>query len=299
MRGRWFALVTCLAGCGGGGNKPDAPIDEPAARCDPNGAFGAPALVTGINSDLDDAAARLSDDELEITFSRRTGGLWDLWRASRASIEEPFGAPALLTTVNSVSSELWPTLTPDGLTLVFEADRTTPGIFHIWRSTRTSKAVPFGPPAPRGDLRDNDTEPMLANERALYFTSAMRGGLGLGEILRAPVETNGAIGMPELLVGGVNSDTQEDSAAVTADERVIYFRRTSATGEPDLYTASRSTPTDGFGTAVPVPGLAEPNVSESPNWISPDGCHLYGHSNATSGPAGQNIWMASRPPPPE
>ncbi len=288
--------MTCFA-CGDGGAKPDAPIDVPAARCDPNGAFGAPVIVAGINSDLDDAAARLSEDELEITFSRLTGGVWDLWRASRGSTDEPFGAPALLTTVNSVSSDVWPTLAPDGLTLLFDADRTTPGTYHVWRSTRASKTVPFGPPLPRPDLRDNDVQPMLANDHALYFASSMRGGLGLGEILRSPVEANGAIGAPELLVGGVNSDAQEDAPAVTSDERVIYFRRISGAGEPDVYTASRSTVTDGFGAAMPVPGLAEPAISESPNWISPDGCHLYFHSNAVAGFAATNVWMTSRPAP--
>ena len=296
MRGWWCALSTCLAACGGGGNKPDAPIDEPAARCDPSGAFGVPMVLAGINSDQDDAAARLSDDELEITFSRLTGGVWDLWRASRGSIEEPFGVPALLTSVNSVSSDLWPTVSPDGLSLLFQADRTTPNTFHIWRSTRASTAVPFGPPTPRGDLRDNDIHPLLANDHALYFSSTVRGGLGLGEILRSPVDAGGAIGAPVLLVGGVNTDATEDAPAVTSDERVIFFRRLTA-GETDVYTASRSTATDGFGTSAPVPGLSARAIDEVPNWISPDGCHLYFHSNATGGPAGVNVWMTARAAP--
>jgi Tol biopolymer transport system component len=296
MRGLWCALVTCFAGCGGGGSKPDAPIDEPAARCDPNGAFGAPVLVAGINSDQDEACARLSEDELDVTFARVTGSGYDLWRSSRASIDEPFAAPALLTSVNSVSSDYWPTVSPDGLTLLFAADRTTPDVFHIWRSTRAAKTAPFGPPQPRGDLRDNDIHPLLANDHALYFASTVRGGLGLSEILRAPVDASGAIGTPELLVGGVNTSVTEDAPAVTSDERVIFFRRLTA-GETDIYTASRSTATDGFGTSTPVPGLAEPNIQEVPNWISPDGCHLYFHSNAATSSTGVNIWMASRPPP--
>ena len=296
MRGWWFALVICLAACGGDGSKPDAPIDQPAARCDPNGAFGAPVLVTGINSDQDEACARLSEDELDVTFARVTGSGYDLWRSSRPSIEEPFAAPALLTSVNSVSSDYWPTVSPDGLTLLFAADRTTPDVFHIWRSTRAAKTAPFGPPQPRGDLRDNDIHPLLANDHALYFASTVRGGLGLAEILRAPVDASGAIGTPELLVGGVNTDVTEDAPAVTSDERLIFFRRLTA-GETDIYTASRSTATDGFGASTPVPGLAQPNIKEVPNWISPDGCHLYFHSDVATSSTGVNVWMASRPPP--
>lgn len=293
MHGWSRALVAGLVGCSGGGGSADAPLDQPVARCDPRGAFGAPVEVAGINSDLDDAAARLSADELEITFSRRTDGLWDLWRATRDAPDAPFGPPALVTIVNSVSSDLWPTISPDGLTMLYQADRTIPGTYHVWRSTRASLTVPFGPPMLRGDLRDHDVNPMLANDHALYFSSEMRGGLGLGEILRSPIDANGAIGAPELVVGGVNSVAHEDAPAITSDERVMFFRRLTA-GETDVYTAARSTPSDGFGAAVPVPGLAAPGVSEVPNWISPDGCHLYFHTNATASTAGVNVWMTSR-----
>ena len=290
----WWALGFTVSGaaCGGSDAKPDAPIDVPAARCDPNGAFGAPVLVGGINSDEDDATARLSEDELEVTFGRITDGVWDLWRASRRAVEEPFDPPALITSVNSVSSDVWPTLTPDGLTLLFDADRTTPGTYHIWRSTRTAKTAPFGPPQPRGDLRDNDFHPMLANEHALYFSSAMRGGLGLREILRAPVADHGMIGTPELLVGGVNTDALEDTPAVTSDERQIFFRRQGA--DADVYTASRSTAADAFGAATAVPVVAQPGINELPTWVSPDGCHLYLYSDAPTTFAGSNVWMASR-----
>ncbi|MEO7097178.1 MAG: hypothetical protein ABI175_28215 [Polyangiales bacterium] len=197
-----------------------------------------------------------------------------------------------------MSSDYWPTVSPDGLTLLFAADRTTPDVFHIWRSTRTASTLPFGPPAARGDLRDNDIHPMLANEHALYFASTVRGGLGLSEIMRATVDANGAVGTPELLVGGVNTSLLEDAPAVSADERLIFFRRLTA-GETDVYAASRSTATDGFGTSAKVPGLAEPGISEVPNWISPDGCHLYFHSDAVAGPRGVNVWMTSRPPRPD
>lgn len=292
-------LLSVLAACGGGGGSPDAAIDA-GPRCDLAQPFGAPSVVGGLNTDQDDAAARLSPDELEVTFSRLSGGVWDLWRATRAAVDEPFGTPVLLTTVNSVSSDVWPTTTPDGLILLFDADRTTPNTFHIWRSTRASTSVPFGPPQPRPELMDHDVQPMLANGSALYFASTVRGGLGAGEIFRAPLETTGMIGAPVALVGGVNTADHEDSPAITADERFLYFRRETTMGttmESDVYAASRSTPSDGFGTSAPVPGLDRPGISEVPTWISPDNCHLYFHSNADTGggPMGANIWMAARP----
>ncbi|MBL9018177.1 MAG: PD40 domain-containing protein [Myxococcales bacterium] len=298
MRAGSSLVLAGLAACGGGGGAPDAAIDA-GPRCDPAAPFGPPAVVGGLNSDQDDAAARLSPDELEVTFARLTGGVWDLWRATRASVDEPFGAPALLTTVNSIRSDVWPTVSPDGLVLLFDADRTTPNTFHIWRSTRASTSVPFGPPQPRPELMDDDVQPMLANEAALYFVSTVRGGLGAGEILRAPIDAAGAIGTPVAIVGDVNTADHEDSPAITADERFIYFRRQPASGmamESDVFTASRSTPSDGFGASAPVPGLDRAGVGEIPNWVSPDNCHLYVHSDADTGggPMGTNIWMAAR-----
>lgn len=296
MRFRSCALTLGLAAaCGGGSHGPDAQT-EPPVRCDPAQPFGTPALVGGVNTDQSDAAARLSEDELEITFARLSTGVWDLWHASRASVDDPFDPPALLTTVNSVSSDVWPTVSPDGLTLLFDADRTTPGVYHVWRSTRATTTAPFGPPSPRPELMDKDVNPMLANDHALYLASTVRMGLGMGEILRADVDPGtGMIGTPVLLVGGVNSADEEDAPAVTSDERTIFFRRQVA-GESDVYTASRSTATDGFGPATVVPGLDVTGVTEVPNWVSPDGCHLYFHSAGPGGPGGDNIWMTARPP---
>src|SRR4051812_4105248 len=239
MRGGWCAVLL-VAACGGDDGGVDAPV-QPADRCDPTAPFGPPAPVIGINTDGDEAAARLSADETVIYFSRRTTNVWDLWRASRDTIDDPFGTPELLTTVNSVSSDVWSSVSADGLTLYFEADRTTPGTFHIWRSTRGATTTAFGPPQPRPELMDNDVEPMLANPTALYFASTVRGGLGASEILWAPISDTGMIGAPSLLVGGVNTADNEDSPAITADERVLFFRRNAPMADADIYTASRST----------------------------------------------------------
>jgi hypothetical protein len=62
--------------------------------------------------------------------------------------------------------------------------------------------------------------------------------------------------------------------------------------------ASRTTSSDGFGAAMPVPGLSVAGVNEVPNWISPDGCALYFHSNApdSMGSRGEDdIYVAIRP----
>jgi Tol biopolymer transport system component len=282
-------LVVIFAACGGGAGTRDAPHDA-GPRCDVTAAFGAPMPVAGLESNLDDQGARLSPDELTVVFARaRTSGTTDLYLATRPSIDAAFDTPMLLGTVNSVNSELWPTLSPDVQLLLFDSDRATQR-FHIFVSKRASTDAAFGPPTAAVALADGDAQPLLANGTSLYFASSMRAGLGMGDIWRADIDATGATGTPAAVIGDVNSAANEAAPAVTADERVMAFARNG-----DVYLASRSSPSDGFGTAAPVAGLAEMGVSEAPTWISPDGCHLYVQSDAPGGMGGLDLYMAARP----
>lgn len=295
----WLAIGLVAVGCGGDPAAVDAPIDA-GPRCDPTSAFGEPELIASLASDLDDATARLSSDELVVVFSRRTGSFYDLWTSARPSIDEPFAAPSLLTSVNSVNNELWPSLSPDGLVLMFDADRGTPGTYRIWSSMRASTTDPFGPPSQRAELMAGEIHAYLPTDRALYFTSAARPGVGAGDIWRADIDDSGVISVPVAVVGGVNTGADEVTVAVTADERQIFFRRTTGVApepvEDDIYTATRSTAQDGWGPSAKVPSLSIPGLSETPSWVSPDGCNLYLHATMATGPMRNNIYVARRSP---
>jgi hypothetical protein len=289
-----LAVAPLGAACGSDPALLDAPIDVVVARCNPDAPFGAPQPVAGLNTELGDTSARFTPDELTVVFSRRaSNNTFNLFTASRASIDAAFDTPTLLTTVNSVASDVWPTLSPDGRLLLFDSDRVSPNVFHMFVARRSTPTTPFDPPAATPVLEDREVHPMLASEAALYFASAQRGGFGASEIWRAEIDAAGAISTPVAVVGGVNTADHEDAPAVTADERQIFFRRISG-GEEDIYTARRSTAADGFGTSSAVAGLAEPDVREVPSWISPDGCHLYFHSDAPGGMGDEDIYLARR-----
>jgi hypothetical protein len=283
-----YGALVVLAACGSSGHKPDATVDA-GPRCMPTAAFGAPVPVAGLDTTFDDQGARLTADELTVVFARsRANGTSDLYMATRATIADAFGEPMLLGTVNSVNSELWPTLSPDTLLLLFDSDRATTK-FHVFITRRTDAAATFGPPAASVALADGDDQPLLANGAALYFTSSVRTGLGMGDIWRVDIDSTGAAGTPAAVIGDINSAADETAPAVTADERVMAFSRTG-----DVYLASRSSPADGFGTATAVAGLADPAAREAPTWISPDGCHLYVQSDTAGGMGGIDLYMASR-----
>lgn len=287
MRSALAAVL--LAACGSsGGSSVDASV---APRCDPAAPFGEPAPVDGLNTELDDASARLSSDERVVTFSRSTtSGVYDLYSATREDPDGPFGMPELLTTVNSVNSDLWPTLSPSGLLLAFETDRAATEL-HIYVSTRASTSDRFDTPALAVTLFDREGQPMIATDRALYFASDARTGQGLHDIWRTEIDTTGAMAPPTPVPGAINTADDEAAPAVTLDERTMFYRHTVGS-EVDIYSASRATPLDGFGAPSPVDGLSKLGIEETPTWVSPDGCHLYFHSNAGGN---DDIFVAKRP----
>ncbi len=293
---RHAALLLFVA-CGSDPALPDARPDVIGPRCDPQAPFGAPEPVGGLNSPNDDVSARLSPDELFVAFSRRTGagtGLYDMYQATRTARDLPFETPTLLATVNSVNSETWPTVSPDGLLLAFESDRST-GTGHIYTSKRATVADKFGPASIAPALMDLERHPYLANNRALYFVSSLRtGGQGMLDIWRTEIDSTGATSTPVAVLGGVNTPDDEVTPTVTEDELHMYFRRTVG-AELDIYTASRSSTADGFGVATAVPGLSMMGLNEIPNWISADGCSLYVQIvSPAGGMGGDDLFVARR-----
>jgi hypothetical protein len=286
-------LVILAAACGSDKATPDAMPDAPP-RCDPSVPFAAPVPVDGLNTMLDEVSARLSPDELTVVFTRRqTTLVYDLYQATRPSRDATFSSIELLATVNSVNSEVWPSLSLDGLTLAFDSDRGTPNMYRIYIARRASTSERFASATLIPELMVREVHPSLVNDHALYFTSPVRTGQGLEDIWRAELNPDGSLGTPASVLGGVNSPAEEVAATLTEDELRIYFRRTVA-AEPDIYTASRSTVNDGFGAATPVPGLSVAGVSEDPTWVSADGCNLYLFSDAPGGAGGQDLYVARR-----
>jgi hypothetical protein len=89
--------------------------------------FGAPALVPGLNTAVNDLRPNLRRDGLEVFFdSNRGGGIGglDLWTSTRVSASDPWPTPTNLgPNVNSSANELRASLSWDGTTLYFGSTR--------------------------------------------------------------------------------------------------------------------------------------------------------------------------------
>jgi hypothetical protein len=216
--------------------------------------FGAPAnLGPAINSPAIDQGPAISVDGLTLFFSsNRPGGHGgaDLWEATRASMQEPFGTPKNLgPSVNSAYHELGPAITADGKTLFFSSNRPGgTGRRDLWVSTRTSTSEPFGPATNLGppvNSPSSENRPSVtADGLKLVFSSDQPGGLG-GQDLWIARRTSASqpFGTPVNLGSPLNSSHYDGMPGISPDGLTLFFGsdRTEGSGGIDLWQA-RVTP---------------------------------------------------------
>ena len=280
----------------------DARTDATAVpRCEEATPFGAPAIVPGLASGRW-FSPRLSDDELTLYLAgSESGGAVpdDLWVASRASRRSSFGAPVKLA-ISSSSSDLFPTVSGDGRTIVFDSDRG--GARRLWVATRASSLGEFANPEPLAGVgatgtQDADVDPFLtADGQELWFASTRSPGQGNIDLWRATRSGAGfANPVPE---PNLSSSTSDGIPVLSHDRLTIYFQSsrtaTGTLGDFDIWRSRRSTLHDGFPVPTPVMELNS-TAADWPGWLSPDGCRLYLASNRTGMFA---IYLAERQPSP-
>lgn len=118
---------------------------------------------------------------------RNEDGTYDIALAPRTGDGE-YGAPELVTSLNTTASEGDPTLAFDGLWIFFASDRADPGSdIDLYFAERASLDAPFGAPLRLEELSsgDDDTDPWVSNDgRVLYFSSSRSGKLEVYRTVR-------------------------------------------------------------------------------------------------------------------
>lgn len=191
-----------------------------------------------------------------------------------------WASPVPLTAVNTSANEWGPTLSPDGLTLLFSSERAANENLYI--SVRATTAEPFPSATSVAELNSSsvDTSPIITRDGAsVYFTSTRNGTTSeLFAASRDPVtgELGAPVVVPELAGMAIHGPT------VSADGSELFF------GDVTLSRALRGT--DGmFQIQGPV---SELNASmEGYPSVSGDGRTIY-FTSRRDGPLG--VYSATR-----
>jgi hypothetical protein len=263
--------------------------------------FGAPQLVTELNSDYDDTDLRLSADGLTGYFVVRTGTFgqrdwWtesDIYVAHRKTPTGRFGKPEKASfTEASPIGEDHPSETADGLNVYYERvdlDGES-GIQHVKRSS-AEDPYPMVAPGGNPDGLVGAGEPyVVADGSAIYYIANPRSESDF-DLYRAPLH-DGAPGrgapLEEINRHGTGLDVADMSPVVTPDELVLYFTSSRAGGKGllDIWVASRPRRDVPFGEPRPISELNTSGVDEV-SFVTADNCTLY--LNGTWSPDSRRI----------
>jgi WD40 repeat protein len=225
--------------------------------------------------------------------SNRPGGqgLLDIWVATRATTDDPWGAPVNLgTPVNSAADDFCPTPTR-GNGLFFVSARTVAGACggpDIYFA-RNNPARGWTTPQNLGcDVNSaaGEAGPSLVNGgggAGLYFSSTRPGGFdddaaaaGDSDIYFSPLASDGSFGVATL-VGQLSTEFEDARPNVRKDGLEIVFdsTRTGTLGGSDIYTATRDEVTDSWGVPVNLGSNVNSAASETRASFAWDGLTLF------------------------
>ncbi len=261
------------------------------------GTFGSPVLLSQLSSTGTDDDPTLTGDLLELYFStngRAGQGGDEIWRSTRASTLDPWGAPAPVAELNSSANEETPGVARDGLTIWFASDRPgSIGDYDIWVAQRPSRNHAWGPPKVVLELSTSDTEwgPESADGLTLYLHRA--GQTSVDTFIATRGSLTATWGKLSLVPGANTPDAGEFSPSSAAANRVLVFDadRPGGPGGRDIYFAVRST-TGAFDRGQLLGDLNSAADDEDP-WISDDLSYIV-FSSSRGG--GKDLYEASRKP---
>jgi hypothetical protein len=160
-------------------------------------AFGAPTLLVAQNTAKFDGNPTVAADGLSLWFDSSRSGPFQIYVATKASLQAEFGVPALVAGVNTNSVTVHPSVTADGSELWFSSERPGGlGLNDIFKAASTPTGF-LAPETVAGlSSSKNDYYPRLSDDRlTIYLTSDRSNAQGNFDILRSHRSTT-ADGFP-------------------------------------------------------------------------------------------------------
>jgi WD40-like Beta Propeller Repeat len=287
MGARWWISV-CVAACGRIDFEPHAPSGDA-----PAGPFGAPTLVTELSSAFDQDDPTLTGDQLEIVFESTRNDSFDLYAATRMSIDDSWTSPTIVTELDSPDGEACPEISTDGLTIMFSSQRPGgTGGYDLYIARRMTRDSLWSAPTLVPELNSGASDycaVVASSGLEVGFHSERGGGAGGRDLYRATRMTLANTWDPPVRIGELDTVDDDESLFFLPGDLEIMFG-SSRSGNRDIYSVVRPAIGEPFGTPTPVTSLDTPS-DESDPWLSPDG-HTIVFSSNRSGVS--EIWQATR-----
>jgi Tol biopolymer transport system component len=106
--------------------------------------FTNPNELVPLNSNQFDQGPSLTADALTLVFDSTRAGTTDLYIATRASTNDPFGAPSPISQLDSSNDECCAMVSPTGDSVIYADDQGSPNLHHIYQATKINDA--YGSP---------------------------------------------------------------------------------------------------------------------------------------------------------
>jgi Tol biopolymer transport system component len=211
-------------------------------------------------------------------------GGYDLYVATRTEYGSPFGniVPIPGARINSMKNELDPSVSGDGVTLVFGTSKLDSTMARLEYAKKPLPSVQFTGVGPALDSGDggayDDATPFLREDGQVLYFSSIRVPENGSDIYRAHW-TGAGFGVAEP-VGDINSSSSEDYPVVSPNDLTIYFA-SDRLGDFDIWVATRDSLLHPF-TGLRVVNELNSTKADFPSFVSSDGCTVY-FTSARSG----------------
>lgn len=203
--------------------------------------------------------------------------------------------------VNSRDMEYFPSISADGLTLVFthrnpEGQRSDED---FWVTTRDSVTGPWKKAEPlRGKLNttlNEGAQSITSNGNVIFFAACeRREGLGSCDIYASYYEGNGSYSEPVNLGPKINSALWESQPSISSDGRTLYFVRGGSSTARNIEIMYSTLTERGWTEAKKIPGKVNTNGQEVSPFIHFDNRSLYFSSNGHPGMGDLDFFVSRR-----
>ncbi|MGD8569597.1 MAG: hypothetical protein PVJ39_16040 [Gammaproteobacteria bacterium] len=298
----YLALSICITACSsgsddnGGQNKG---LSESTCGTPPASAFASPSILTALNSPGSDAGVEITNRQLTLYLhSDRVGGYGsnDIYVSNRASQADDWPTPINLgSNINTMYDDRAPTLSSDGLTMIFASDRD--GDMDLYMSTRDSVNDSWGTVSNLGDTINSlyfDAGPSLSGDGlTLVFFSGRPGDTGAPNLyITTRASVSDPWSAPTSLGASVNSDGVDVAPDISCDGLRIYFHSTR-NGGYDIWMTERANLTGAWTTPTLINSPVSTSDSETGPSISADESTMFFASNRPGGDT-RDIWQVTR-----